>query len=121
MEIGRIPNYSMKKILNIKDILGSEIRTRSLMENFSNTLEQSTEYLFNMEGVSFISRSAADELYNIVQEKEHVVIVNMTDFVQKMYDIVAIGRFKPRELKNVDVPVTYCQDMDSLSECLKAI
>lgn len=92
-----------------------------LIEQFAQTLVPEDEYLLDMDQVEFVSRSAMDELYNLMEERGRVILVNMSDFVQKMFDTVAIGRFKPRNLQIKDVPVTHCEDMDSLSRCLKAI
>lgn len=92
-----------------------------LIEQFAQTLVAEDEYLLDMDQVEFISRSAADELYNLMEERGHIILVNMSDFVQKMFDTVAIGRFNPRNLQIKDVPVTICPDMESLSHCLKAI
>ncbi len=110
-----------KQILKIKDILGTEIRTRRTIEVFAQTLQEDCQYLFDMEGVDSLSRSAADELYNLIESSHHILLVNMSDFVQKMFDIVAVGRFSPRQLKLSDVDVTYCHDMKSLTRCLNAI
>lgn len=110
-----------KQIVKIKDLLGTDIRTRSMIEVFSQSLQKESHYLFDMEGVETISRSAADELYNLIEDSHHILLVNMSDFVQKMFDIVAVGRFSPRQLKNNEVNVTYCPDMESLSKCLNTI
>lgn len=111
----------MKHILRIKDILGCEVRTRMLIEKFAQTLNPEDDYLLDMDQVEFISRSATDELYNLLEERGHIILVNMSDMVQKMFDTVAIGRFNPRNLQIKDEPVTNCDDMESLSRCLKAI
>lgn len=110
-----------KQILKIKDLIGTEIRTRRTIEEFGQTLYKENQYLFDMEGVESISRSAADELYNLIEASHQIILVNMTDFVQKMFDIVAVGRFTPRQLKINDVNVTYCPDLESLTHCLETI
>lgn len=111
----------MKQVLLLKDKLGVEIRTRIIIERLSKELNSNTEYLFDMSGVEFISRSAADELFNLIDERGHIILVNMCSFVQKMFDAVALSRFANRNLSITDVPVTYCEDIDSLSRCLKSI
>lgn len=111
----------MKQVLFIKDKLGIEIRTRITIERLSKELNADSDYLFDMSGVEFISRSAADEIYNLIEERGHIILVNMTNFVQKMFDAVVVGRFAKRNLRVTDVPVTYCEDMDSLSRCLQSI
>lgn len=111
----------MKQVLLLKDKLGIEIRTRVIIERLSTELNDDSDYLFDMAGVEFISRSAADELFNLIEERGHIILVNMTNFVQKMFDAVAVSRFAKRNLCVTDVPVTYCEDMDSLSRCLQSI
>lgn len=111
----------MKQVLLLKDKLGIEIRTRIIIERLSEELTPNTDYLFDMSGVEFISRSAADELFNLINERGHIILVNMSSFVQKMFDAVAVGRFANRNLSITDIPVTYCEDIDSLSQCLKSI
>lgn len=111
----------IKQILKIGEVLGTEIRTRKTIEDFGQTLQEDSQYLFDMQGVESISRSAADELFNLIERSHQIILVNMTDFVQKMFDIVAVGRFTPRQLQHSDVEVTYCPDMKSLSQCLNAL
>ena len=109
----------MKQILKIADLCGTELRTRQMMENFAQTLKMEDEYIFDMQGVEQISRSAADELYNIIHTFKAEVIGAQT-FVQKMLDAVVLGRFKPRELHISDTPIIHCPTMSSVSKCLKA-
>lgn len=72
--------------------------------------------MFDMSGINMISRSAADELYNITLS-HHVEIVHMTPFVQQMYDAVKLGRFQPRQHLSNDVEFIECTDLRLLSTC----
>ena len=86
----------MKQILHLKKLYGSQIRTRLLIEQLAQTLNENNQYLLDMEGVEVLSRSAADELCTIKQ-RGNIEIVNASSFVQKMLDIVTISRFLPRQ------------------------
>lgn len=67
------------------------------LEQLSQSLSSENEYLIDMEGVNQISRSAADELYNIQHSNNKVYIVNMSPFISRMMDVVTKGRFFPRK------------------------
>lgn len=110
----------MKHILKIAEIIGTEFRTRKLVEELSAYLKIEDEYLFDMSGIELISRSAADELYNLTH-KYKVEIVHMTSFVQQMYDAVMIGRFTPRNHIDNDVTFVKCKDMSDLHKCFLMI
>lgn len=86
----------MKQILHLKELYGSQIRTRLLIEQLAQTLNENNQYLLDMEGVEVLSRSAADELCTIKQ-RGNIEIVNASSFIQKMLDIVTISRFLPRQ------------------------
>lgn len=107
----------MKQVLKIKEELGRELRTRQMMERLSANLLKGDEYLFDFTDVELISRSAADELYNIVQDNK-VEVVGMSEFVQKMYDAVKRGRFMPRQLRPSGTPVVHCKDMADVDRFL---
>lgn len=110
----------MKHIIKISEVLGPELRTRQLIENWAITLNPMDEYLINMDGVVFVSRSAADELYNAAHDY-HVEFVGMATFVQKMYDAVTLGRFQPRQLRPSSTPIVYCKNMKDVDAFLNAI
>lgn len=107
----------MKQILKIADTFGTEFRTRSLVERLGNTLSHEDEYLFDMTGINMISRSAADELYNLIQSY-NIKIVHVEPFVQQMLDAVTVGRFMPRVHPNTDIEFIKCPDIKSLQEFL---
>lgn len=108
----------MKHLLNIASQFCTEFRTRSLVERLGASLVSGDEYMFDMSGIEMISRSAADELYNITMS-HHVEIIHMTPFVQQMYDAVKLGRFQPRQHLNGDVEFIHCPDLPSFSACLQ--
>ena len=74
----------MKKLVKMRDISGEVIHTRLVIEQFRDTLSADNEYLVDMEGVERISRSAADELYNIIHGNIKVDIINLSPFVETL-------------------------------------
>lgn len=111
----------MKKLVKMRDISGEVIHTRLVVEQFRDTLSADNEYLVDMEGVERISRSAADELYNIIHGNIKVDIINLSPFVAKMLDVVTKSRFMPRVRTDSKIEIVYCKDMQALSRELLAI
>lgn len=111
----------MKHILKMSVVCGTELRTRMMMERFAQTLNKDDEYLLDMQDVTLISRSAADELYNITLDNPKIKIVHLSPFVQKMLDAVILGRFQPRNLRPNATPVIHCADYNSLHEALMSL
>lgn len=108
-------------ILKVKDIFGSEIKTRRTMEEFSQTLSNDNSYLLDFEGIEQISRSAMDELYNITIDFSSVKTINMSPFVQKMLDAVILSRFTPRQRTESKTEFIRCNTMQELYECFSAL
>ena len=73
----------MKQIINIQEQYGAELHTRQMMERLAASLVPTNEYLLDMAGVEQISRSAADELYNLTHSEIHVDLINLEPFVEK--------------------------------------
>ncbi|MBR5971129.1 MAG: hypothetical protein IK017_00575 [Paludibacteraceae bacterium] len=111
----------MKHIIKIAEIINAEVVTRNTVESIEKRLNHEDEYLFDMSGVKHISRSAADEFFNVAHCDYHVVLVNMEPFVKKMMDVVSIGRFKTRDRNEEHDEVIHCPDMESLSKCLLSL
>lgn len=108
----------MKQIIKIKEQFGSELHTRQLMEQLSNSLDSKNEYLLDMKGVLQISRSAADELYSITHSDRKVEIINIEPFVEKMLSAVTLGRFLPRKHSACETPIIDCQTIESVIQQL---
>ena len=52
------------------------------------------------EGVSFISRSFTDELYNVLEEHKNISFTNTSDNIKAMLDAVEKGRKSTRNFSN---------------------
>lgn len=107
----------MKHILKLQERYGSELRTRLMMERLTSSLNNQDEYLLDFQGIEQISRSAADELYNLTHSEKHIETINISPFVQKMLDAVTLGRFQPRK-RPAATPIIRCTTMQSLSNVL---
>jgi len=110
----------MKQIINIQEQYGAELHTRQMMERLAASLSPENEYLLDMEGVEQISRSAADELYNLTHSEMHVDLINLEPFVEKMLSAVTKGRFLPRQHTAGDMPIIYCATIGSVQRQLMA-
>ena len=110
----------MKQIINIQEQYGAELHTRQMMERLAATLQPENEYLLDMSGVEQISRSAADELYNLTHSAMHVDLINIEPFVEKMLSAVTKGRFLPRQHNAGDMPIIHCATISSVQRQLMA-
>ncbi len=112
---------SMKQIINILEQYGAELHTRQMMERLASSLEPNNEYLLDMNGVEQISRSAADELYNIMHGSILVEVINLEPFVEKMLSAVIKGRFLPRQYTANNTPNIHCATIESVQQQLMTI
>ena len=110
----------MKQIINIQEQFGAELHTRQMMERLTASLDANNEYLLDMSGVEQISRSAADELYNLTHSGMHVDLINIEPFVEKMLSVVTKGRFLPRQHTAGDLPIIHCATIGSVQRQLLA-
>lgn len=102
------------------DLFGYEIRSRSNIEKMQKEMRVESCYIIDMEGISFVSRSVADEFCNMMSIY-NIVFENMCSVVKKMIDIVRISRTEERRRKVSDANIIECKDMSSLSEVLLSI
>ena len=71
-------------IINIQEKFGAELHTSQMVERLAASLNVADSYLLDMSGVMQISRSAADELYNLTHSDMSVDLINVEPFVEKM-------------------------------------
>ena len=110
----------MKQIINIQEQYGAELHTRQMMERLAASLSPENEYLLDMSGVEQISRSAADELYNLTPSDMNVDVINLEPFVEKMLSAVTKGRFLPRQHTAGSMPIIHCATIGSVQRQLMA-
>lgn len=81
----------------MRDTIGDDIRTRIFFRrDIESMINSSSEYRLDFSGVVFITRSVADEIYNIKLDYPKLEVVNLQGEAKKMYDVVARGRLTPR-------------------------
>ena len=99
---------------------GMELHTRQLIEQLAATLSEKDEYLLDMRNVVQVSRSAADELYNLMHSDKKVGIINVEPFVEKMLSAVTLGRFLPRSRSSVGMQIVDCATIEGAIQQLGA-
>ena len=102
----------------ILQILGSDIRTRSRAQMIRSAISSQESALLDFTGVSFMTRSFADELYNIINDNCHLGIVGMEGEVKDMFEIVKSSRSSKRIFNTDSSNVMYPATMKELSEIL---
>ena len=105
----------------MSELYGKELHTRQMMERLSASMNEEDRYLLDMSGIEQISRSAADELYNITHSSKHVEVINIEPFVEKMLSAVTLGRFLPRQHPSSDIPIVECSTISQAAQQLKVI
>lgn len=103
----------------LKEICGIEVLSRSNVRKLYDLINQQTESIC-MRGVTFISRSVADELCNISDKFTDIKFTDITEDVDTMLSIVRKGRGTKREYSSkAKISVTYnCRTMDDLRNAL---
>ena len=96
------------------DLFGAEIRSRSNIENLRKDMNKDECYQFDMDGITFVSRSVTDELCDM-EENMKLDLLNMGEMVKNMHDIVSQSR-KTIRVEKTTVSNTYkCFTMDDLT------
>ena len=115
----------MKKIVKVKELLSSDIRSRCNAEAIRNEVvnAECEEICIDLDGVVFMSRSFTDELLNIVGSTsgKAIEIINAKGDTKSMIDIVSASRRKKRVLTEEDSHITELKDMSSLEKFFATI
>lgn len=102
--------------------IGKDIRTRSFFRHDIEGLIDSNECVtLDFSGVSFISRSVADELYNILQDYPSVQLCNMEKDVKMMYSIVERGRKRPRHYQTNDIEIVKLNTLEEMDKFFSSL
>ena len=107
--------------ISIKDVVGTDVRSRISLDAVKALMTHGGEYVIDMEGVTSISRSVADELYNLQQDYGAVLFEHQTEFVQRMMRIVWEGRSKKRVREEEDVEMMDMTSIEDFSRYLLSI
>ena len=112
----------MDTVLKIATLISTDIRSRANANKIRAAIQGvNNRFVLDFSGVVFISRSFADELYNVEEEHGNIMVVNVTGTVQAMLDAVSNGRKHKRMVTNSDAEVKEFNDMASLSAFLATI
>lgn len=110
-------------VIKISVLISSDVRSRSNAEIVRNAMmKMSDKVILDFSGVSFVSRSFSDELCSIVDDFQNLTIkmVNMSDMVKNMIEIVEKGRKNRRIRINDDSVIREFDDIDSLLKFLNS-
>lgn len=111
----------MDKIFKISELISTDIRSRANANIIRSVIDGIDEKIvLNFEGVSFISRSFTDELYNVLEEHKNISLSNTSDTIKAMLDAVGKGRKNARHI-NHNSDIKEFNDFASLSSFLATI
>lgn len=108
--------------IKIAILISKDIRSRANAEIIKSVIDGIDESItLDFTGVTFISRSFADELYNLQSDHKNISLAGMEGFVNSMYETVVQGRLSKRVFKHETSEIKVCEDMGSLSSFLSTI
>ena len=112
----------MGKIVKIEELIGTDVRSRSNAGIIQAALDGETDkVVLDFSMVTFVSRSFADELCNILDKFKNVELENMDHIVQSMIDAVKSGRTKKRIRSEANSEIKVFDNIDSLSSFLSTL
>lgn len=101
--------------LKIAELIGTDIRTRRFFRNdMERILPRDTSVMLDFTGVAFVSRSVADEIYNVLEDYPLARVCHLEGDVGMMYEVVRKGRRAPREYDPVNAKVVTLTNMTDL-------
>ena len=111
----------MKQIVKLNTIYSADLYTRSRASELRSCInDEATEVMLDFEGIGFMSRSFADEVCNIMDDKADIKFefINRNADVEAMMEKVAEGRRQERKRGISNATIHKFEDMESLSEYL---
>ena len=79
----------MEKVFNISELISTDIRSRANANIIRSAIDGiEGDIVLDFKDVKFVSRSFADELYNVMNEHDGITLINESDFVKSMLDAV---------------------------------
>ena len=107
--------------VKISELISTDIRSRANANIIRSAIDGINErIILDFEGVSFISRSFTDELYNVLEEHKNISFTNTSDNIKAMLDAVEKGRKSTRNFSNSS-EIKEFHDFASLSAFLATI
>lgn len=111
----------MKQVITLKNIYDTELYTRSKATELKDIISLNVEEVeMDFSDVTFMSRSFADELYNVVEsfDKKKFVYTHRNDVVTTMMTKVAEGRSRERQRGMSTPKMLEFSDLKSLEKFL---
>lgn len=110
----------MTHTITLRTILGTDIRSRSNANAIRQEIEAHPHTTIDMSGITFISRSFADELLSITTATA-ATIIGATGFVKTMLDTVSHSRSSHTTTITPVGHITHLNDMKSVSDFFATI
>ena len=109
-------------IINIASYVGKDIRTRSFFRHDIEELIKNKESVtLDFSEVTFISRSVADELYNVLEDYPDIQVCNMEKDVKMMYCIVERGGKQPAHYETSDIEIVKLNTLDEMDKFFSSL
>lgn len=112
----------MGKTIRISELIGTDVRSRSNAGIIQSALDGEKDCVaLDFAEVTFVSRSFADELCNILDNSNNVRLIHTCQMVQSMIDAVKEGRSQKRIRVEDHSEIKEFDTMESLSSFLATI
>lgn len=106
----------MEKRILIAEIISTDVRSRSRAQIIRNELDLNAVNLLDFSGVTFISRSFADELLSLKDDSNcEIKFTEMMGVVKAMCEAVEFSRGKRRIIVKSNSEIKNFDDINSLS------
>lgn len=109
----------MKQTVILRDIYAADLFTRSRASELRTSINvAANEVELDFNNISFMSRSFADELCNIMDEMSHInfSFINMCDEIKTMLNKVQNSRRQERKRGVANAKIIKFDNIESLSE-----
>lgn len=81
--------------LHLQSIFGEHLHLREVVRNIRQRIAHHPEVELDFEDVIFVTRSFADELHNLLEEREGLRLLHLNPDVSRMLEIVKHSRQNP--------------------------
>ena len=103
----------------LHEIFGREILSRNNISNMRDRIT-SDDIALDFSNISFVSRSVADEIWNLMDEYPSLTMKNIGNDVGKMLEVVKMGRASrgksPNRVKRTTT--IFCDTIDEVRQAL---
>ncbi|MBR1773889.1 MAG: hypothetical protein IJ759_00015 [Bacteroidales bacterium] len=101
--------------LNIKSVLGNNIILREDARNIIHYIKENNIKVLDFQGVDFVSRSFADEIYSYTKNNA-ISIINTNEVIDKMFRAVQHTHNNGRQIiNNIEIlPVNSDEELSKL-------